>query len=43
MNKTEMHRLADEMDASLWRDLIDPWFPACVDPSGGFWQSYDRK
>lgn len=43
MNKTEMHRLADEMDASLWRDLIDPWFPACVNPSGGFWQSYDRK
>jgi mannobiose 2-epimerase len=34
--------LADELDASLWQDLIAPWFPACVDPSGGFFQNFSR-
>ena len=37
----ELTRLADEMDASLWTKLIDPWFPACEDPAGGFHQRFD--
>ena len=35
-------QLADQMEASLWRDLIDPWFPRCVDPDGGFHQNFDH-
>ncbi len=37
-----MVQLADEIESSLWRDLIDPWFPACVDRQGGFWQVFDK-
>jgi mannobiose 2-epimerase len=43
MTSDEMVALADEMDASLWKDLIQPWFPACVDPLGGFWQVFDHQ
>jgi len=43
MTSEELNLLADEIDTSLWKDLIDPWFPACVDPKGGFWQVYDRE
>ncbi len=43
MNRTELGPLADEIELSLWRDLLDPWFPACVDSMGGFWQVYDAR
>lgn len=43
MTPDELIRLADEMEDSLWKNLIEPWFPACVDPKGGFWQLYDRR
>ena len=43
MNLTEITQLADEIEASLWKDLINPWFPACVDAKGGFWQVYDSQ
>jgi len=43
MTSLELIQLADELEASLWKDLIDPWFPACVDSRGGFWQVYDRR
>lgn len=29
-----------EIEASLWRDVLDRWFPACVDPQGGFRQRF---
>jgi len=29
-----------ELEVSLWTDLIDRWFPACVDPKGGFRQNF---
>ncbi len=28
--------------ASLWDDLIDHWFPRCIDPRGGFHQDFNR-
>ncbi|AIE84314.1 AGE family epimerase/isomerase [Fimbriimonas ginsengisoli] len=34
--------LADELIDSLWNDLIARWFPACVDPRGGFFQKFRR-
>ncbi len=30
----------EELETSLWRDLLDRWFPACVDPKGGFRQRF---
>jgi len=39
----DLTTLADQMEGSLWKDLIDPWFPACIDSQGGFWQVYDRQ
>ena len=32
-----------ELEASLWRDLLDRWFPACIDPSGGYFQNFDAE
>ncbi|RYG23109.1 hypothetical protein EON82_15035 [bacterium] len=29
-----------ELEASLWTDLLDRWFPTCVDPKGGFRQNF---
>lgn len=43
MTVPEILHLAEQMEASLWKDLIDPWFPACIDAKGGFWQVYDRE
>jgi len=43
MKPESLNQLADELEFSLWKDLIDPWFPACVDSRGGFWQVYDRQ
>jgi mannobiose 2-epimerase len=43
MTGPELIHLAEQMEVSLWKDLIDPWFPACVDARGGFWQVYDRQ
>ena len=31
----------EELEASLWRDLLDRWFPACIDPEGGYRQNFD--
>ena len=42
MTSPEITQLADDIETSLWKDLIDPWFPACVDAKGGFWQVFDR-
>lgn len=36
----EMTPLKSEMEASLRRDLLKPWFPACVDEAGGFRQDF---
>lgn len=33
---------AQDLETHFWRKLIDPWFPACVDPSGGFFQTFSR-
>ena len=30
----------EELEASLGRDLLDRWFPACVDPAGGYRQRF---
>ncbi len=35
--------LASEIEAALWEHTLDPWFPRCVDPSGGFFQAYSRR
>lgn len=43
LNDLVLSTLADELEASLWRDLIDPWFPACVDPEGGFFQDFSEE
>ncbi len=32
---------SEELEASLWRDLLDRWFPACIDPTGGYRQNFD--
>ncbi|RYG37881.1 hypothetical protein EON81_05325 [bacterium] len=32
--------LRERIETSLYRDLLAPWFPACVDPSGGFHQRF---
>lgn len=29
-----------EIEISLWKDLLDRWFPACVIPEGGFHQTF---
>ncbi|CAN5672032.1 cellobiose 2-epimerase [soil metagenome] len=29
-----------ELEASLWNDLLTPWFPACVSHEGGFDQAF---
>jgi len=34
---------AEELEASLAKDLIDLWFPRCIHPAGGFHQGYDRR
>lgn len=34
---------AAELTASLNRDLIDRWFPACVSSDGGFQQEFDAQ
>ncbi len=39
--KPILERLASEFEISLWADLIEPWFPRCFDPSGGFFQEFD--
>lgn len=33
---------AEELERSLWSDLLDPWFPACFDPDWGFRQDFSR-
>lgn len=30
----------EELETSLWRDLLDRWFPACIDPVGGYLQRF---
>ena len=35
-------RLADALDAHLRRDVLARWYPACVDPGGGFYQALAR-
>lgn len=35
-------RLADELESSLWNDLLDPFFTRCIDPAGGFQQRFAR-
>ncbi len=32
-----------ELEASLWRDLLNRWFPACIDPNGGYRQNFDAS
>ena len=32
---------ADALRTSLRRDLLDRWFPACLDPDGGYRQNFD--
>ncbi|MBN2370401.1 MAG: AGE family epimerase/isomerase [Vicinamibacteria bacterium] len=40
---TEYHRLADEMDAYLWRHVLNPRLPVCVDQDhGGFHTNYGQ-
>ncbi|HWD41865.1 MAG TPA: AGE family epimerase/isomerase [Fimbriimonas sp.] len=34
---------ADEIEAAFWRDVVDAWFPACIDARGGFHQNFDRQ
>ena len=43
MTSASLTQIADEIELSLWKDLINPWFPACVDSKGGFWQVFDRQ
>ena len=31
----------EELETSLGRDLLDRWFPACLDPEGGYRQNFD--
>lgn len=31
---------SQEIEASLWQDILDPWFPRCVNPDGGFYQDF---
>jgi len=38
----QLLRLADEMEESLRLDIIETWFPRCIDPSGGFHERFDR-
>lgn len=33
----------DELEASLRNDLVDRWFPACIDPDGGYRQNFDAE
>lgn len=35
-------QLLASVHESLWRDVIDRWFPACIRPAGGFHQHFDR-
>jgi mannobiose 2-epimerase len=35
-------QLIDAVRQSLWRDVLDRWFPACVSAAGGFHQNIDR-
>lgn len=32
--------LADDLEASLWDHLLQPWFPRCLSKSGGFAQEF---
>jgi mannobiose 2-epimerase len=34
-------RLADEMEDRLKTDVIDVWFPRCIDADGGFHENFD--
>lgn len=34
--------LADDIERTLVADLLDRWFPRCVDPDGGFHQRFAR-
>lgn len=34
--------IADEIEASLWKELIDRWYPTAYDAAGGFHQSFNR-
>jgi cellobiose epimerase len=34
--------LADEIEVSLKRHILDCWFPRAVDPAGGFHQNFDE-
>lgn len=38
--ETNLLRIAEEMEASLWSDLLDRWFPACINPFGGFYERF---
>ena len=31
----------EELETVLWRSLLDRWFPACLDPAGGYRQNFD--
>lgn len=35
--------LVEAVRRSLWRDVLDRWFPACIRPEGGFHQHFDRS
>lgn len=39
----ERTELATRIEQSLWIDLLEAWFPRCIDPNGGFHQSFDRE
>lgn len=34
--------LIDDVRTSLWRDVLDHWFPACLSAAGGFHQHFGR-
>lgn len=34
--------LADQIEAVLLRHDVDWWYPRCVDPAGGFFETYDE-
>jgi mannobiose 2-epimerase len=34
--------LIEAVHRSLWEDVLDHWFPACISPAGGFHQDFDR-
>jgi mannobiose 2-epimerase len=41
--KDDYTRLADEIDSHLTRDVVRPWFPACLDAeAGGFHPNFSR-